>query len=139
MAIAALIAWVLTALGGFYMLAKWVGGGGHRRESSTKLAPGLIFGHFLLAAAGLVLWIIYVVIDSKAVGWIAFIALLPVALLGFVMLARWIPAYRNRTAAPDAGSVPERSFPVAVVVAHGALAVTTLVLVLLANLNIGTS
>ncbi len=139
MAIAALVAWALTALGGFYMLAKWVGGGGHRRESSTKLAPGLIFGHFLLAAAGLVLWIIYVVIDSKTVGWIAFIALLPVALLGFIMLARWIPAYRKRTAAPDAGSVPERAFPVAVVVAHGALAVTTLVLVLLANLNNATS
>ena len=139
MAIAALVAWVLTALGGFFMLAKWVRGGGHRRESSTKLAPGLIFSHFLLAAAGLVLWIIYVVIASKAVGWIAFIALLPVALLGFVMLARWIPAYRNRTAAPDAGVVPERSFPVAVVVGHGALAVTTLVLVLLANLNVGAS
>ncbi|MBS4727965.1 hypothetical protein MSM1_06250 [Mycobacterium sp. SM1] len=46
MGIAALIAWIVTALGGSYMLAKWVAGGGHHGQN-TKLAPSVVFGHFL--------------------------------------------------------------------------------------------
>ena len=148
MAIAALIAWILTAGGGFYLLAKWVAGGGHRQPSSTKFPPALIFGHFLLAAAGLVLWIVYLLIDSDAIGWVALIVLVPVAVLGFTMLARWIPSYRNRAAISASGQVaadsagenpPERSFPVIVVAAHGVLAVATVVLALLTMLGIGGS
>lgn len=148
MAIAALVAWILTASGGFYMLAKWLSGGGHRHNTATRFPPALIFGHMLLAAAGLVLWIIYLLIDNDAVGWAALIVLVPVALLGFTMLARWIPSYRNSmatatasTAGGPAGSgdaAPERSFPVAVVAAHGLLAVVTVVLVLLAMVAIGS-
>lgn len=149
MGIAALITWILTAGGGFYLLAKWVAGGGHRQPSSTKFPPALIFGHFLLAAAGLVLWIVYLVIDSDTIGWVALIVLVPVAVLGFTMLARWIPSYRNNRAAISAsGQVaadsagenpPERSFPVIVVAAHGVLAVATVVLALLTMLGIGGS
>ncbi|MQY03785.1 hypothetical protein [Actinomadura macrotermitis] len=135
MAIAALITWILTALGGFYMLSVWIARGGLRREEagSTRFPPPVIFGHMLLAAAGLIVWIIYVAADKQALAWTAFVILLPVALLGFVMLARWIPTYRARAAAgPGAGSVPaERAIPVAVVAGHGLLAVVTLVLVLL--------
>jgi len=144
MGLAALILWVLTALGGAYMLAKWVAGGGHRGGSTTKLPPAVVFGHFLLAAAGLVLWIIFVATDNGTIGWVAFIALIPVALLGVVMVARWIPTYRTGRAATVGGQAagapqgaePERSFPVPVVVAHGLLAVTTVVLALLAVLHI---
>jgi manganese efflux pump family protein len=146
MGIAALIAWILTAGGGFFMLAKWVGGGGHRGQG-TKLPPAVIFSHFLLAAAGLVLWIIYLTIDSDPLGWAALIALVPVAVLGFVMLVRWIPTYRGSHAAVGAGGpgnrsdqdVPERSFPVAVVAGHGVLAVATVILVLLAMTGVGAS
>ncbi len=52
--------------------------------------------------------------------------LLPVAVLGFAMLLRWLA---GRRAAADA---PEQHFPVAAVVGHGLLAVTTVVLVVLA-------
>ncbi|HZQ30637.1 MAG TPA: hypothetical protein VFB19_02770 [Mycobacterium sp.] len=135
MAIAALVVWVITALGGSYLLAKWVAGGGPRRESPTKVPPALLVGHFFLAAVGLVLWIIYVALDETSVGWIAFIALVPVALLGFAMFARWIPAHRNRSRDEETS---RHHFPVAVVGAHGVLAVATLVLVLLTNLHIGT-
>jgi hypothetical protein len=148
MGIAALVAWILTAGGGFFMLAKWVAGGGHRGHD-TKLPPALIFGHFLLAAAGLVLWIIYVAVDNDAIGWAALIVLAPVAFLGFVMFARWIPTYRNRYAAVGAEAQyagntvdqnpPERSFPVAIVAAHGVLAVTTVILVLLTMVGVGGS
>ena len=57
--------------------------------------------------------------------------LLPVALLGFTMLARWIPVRRNGTA--------ESRFPVGVVIGHGLFAATTLVLALLAALGVGGS
>jgi hypothetical protein len=91
MAVAALIAWIVTALGGFYLLATWIRKGGHRPAEGSRFPPALIFGHFTLAAAGLVLWIIYVITDADALAWVAFLLLLLVALLGFTMLARWIP------------------------------------------------
>jgi hypothetical protein len=127
MALAALITWLITAVGGFVMLGLWISRGGHRPGSGTRLAPGLVFGHFALAAIGLVLWIVYVAIDSEALAWVAFVLLLPVALIGFTMFARWIPARRTGTA--------ESRFPLPVVVGHGLFAATTLVLALVAALE----
>ena len=54
-----------------------------------------------------------------------------VALLGFTMAARWLQDRR----APVPARPPEQHFPVPVVVLHGLLAATTLVLVLLAALG----
>jgi hypothetical protein len=138
MGIAALVLWILTAGGGFYMFAKWIGGGGHRRQSGSGFPPALIYSHLLLAAAGLVLWIIYLAIDNDPVGWAAVIVLAPVALLGFTMLARWIPLYRGAAADGPAEPTAERSLPPVVVVVHGVLAVTTVVLALLTMLGVGT-
>ena len=129
MGIAALITWLITAVGGFAMLGIWISRGGHRPDSGTRLAPGLVFGHFALAVTGLVLWILYLALDADALAWVAFIVLLPVALLGFTMLARWIPARRAGTA--------ESRFPVPLVAAHGLFAATTLVLALLTALGVG--
>lgn len=123
MAVAALITWLLTAVGGFVMLGIWISRGGPRQPRTTHLPPPLIFGHFGLAAAGLVIWVIYLLADSAALAWTSFVLLLPVAVLGFVMLARW----RSGRGA----EAPEQSFPVPVVIAHGAFAVVTVVLVLL--------
>jgi hypothetical protein len=131
MAIAALITWLVTAVGGFVMLGLWISRGGHRPNSGSRLAPGLVFGHFALAVVGLVLWIVYLVVDSTALAWVAFVVLLPVAILGFTMLARWISAPRTGTA--------ESRFPLPVVIGHGLFAATTLVLVLLAALGVGGS
>lgn len=129
MAVAALITWLVTAGGGFVMLGIWLSRGGHRPGAGTRLGPGLVFGHFLLAVVGLVLWIIYLAAGGDGLAWAAFIALLPVALLGFVMLARWLPVRNADTA--------ESRFPVPVVVAHGLFAATTLVLVLLTAAGVG--
>jgi hypothetical protein len=146
MNVAALVVWVLTAGGGFYLLATWIAKGGARSPSSSQLPPALIFGHFALAAVGLVVWIVFVIAGSKALAWIAFALLVPVALLGFAMLARWIPTYRARAAVvaggpaasgPSAAEPAERHFPVALVAGHGLLAVVTVILVLLAALGIG--
>jgi hypothetical protein len=129
MDIAALITWLVTALGGFAMLGIWINKGGHRSGSGSRLAPGLVFGHFALAATGLVLWIIYVVANESVLAWISFVLLLVVALIGFTMFARWLPV---RT-----GSNAESRFPLAVVLGHGVLAATTLVLVLLSAIDAG--
>jgi hypothetical protein len=147
MNVAALIAWLVTALGGFYLLGRWLARGGVRGPS--RFPAPVIFGHFLLAGAGLVVWIVFLIAHAKALAWTAFVILLPVALLGFTMFFRWVGVYRAaavpapapaRVGAPAAASagdaVPaERHLPVPVVLAHGALAATTLVLVLLAALG----
>lgn len=142
MGIASLIAWILTAGGGAFMLAKWVAGGGHRDRTRTHLPPAVVFGHFALAALGLVLWIVYVFTDDHPIGWVALALLIPVAALGVVMVVRWLPVRRGH-AQPVGGpsatleDAPERSFPVPVVLAHGVLAVVTVVLGLLAILEVG--
>lgn len=128
MAVAALILWLLTATGGFIMLGTWLARGGHRPEGRSRLTPGLLFSHFGLAVIGLVLWIIYLATEATALRWIAFVLLLPVALLGFTMFGRWRGTRGQQT--------PESRFPVLVVYGHGLLAVTTLVLVFLTAIGL---
>lgn len=150
MDVAALIFWIATAGGGFFLFGKWLAKGGARRASDgtgSRFPVPVIFGHFLLAALGLILWIVYVASDSDTSGWIAFVVICVVALLGFTMFARWLPVYRDRNQAPttDATAVgstagpAERHFPVPIVFGHGLLAATTLVLVLLTMLEVGGS
>jgi hypothetical protein len=143
---AALIAWILTAGGGFLMLAIWFTRGGMRQQEPGRIRPPLVLGHFALAATGLVLWIIYAFADTDALAWIAFALLLVVAALGLAMFTIW---YRQREGRAVVGQVAtatsgpprpaEQHFPVVVVGLHGIGAVTTLVLVLLAALDVGTS
>jgi hypothetical protein len=142
MDVAALVTWLITAVGGFVLLGTWIARGALRPADggSTRLSPAAVFAHFALAAAGLVVWIVFVVSDESAgLAWTALVILAPVALLGFTLLLRWL---RGRSAvaggpvAPAAGHAPaEQHFPVPVVVAHGLFAVTTVVLVLVAAIQ----
>jgi hypothetical protein len=88
---AALIAWVLTAGGGFVLLTIWLARGGmqQQREGGSRIRPPLILSHFLLAATGLVIWIVYLAADKDVLKWIAFVILVVVALLGWTMFAIW--------------------------------------------------
>lgn len=135
---AALISWIVTAGGGFVLLGLWLRHGGMRqREPGRRIRPPLILSHFGLAAGGLVLWIVYLVNDSDALAWIAFAILVAVALLGWTMFAIW---WRRRQAGSAPASTPgvpaEQHFPVSIVTLHGLLAVTTVVLVFLAALEV---
>jgi hypothetical protein len=146
---AALIAWIATAGGGFVMLAIWLSRGGMRqgREGGSRIRPPLILGHFLLAATGLVIWIVYVFSDSDALAWIALVLLAIVAALGFTMFAIWYQRRRRgparatgvagEAALPDTPA--EQHFPVPIVALHGLLAVTTVVLVFLTAVGVGES
>src|SRR5438093_7265907 len=125
---AALITWILTAGGGFVLLAVWLARGGMEQQTSggNAISPPLILSHFLLAAAGLVIWIIYLAVDKDALAWIAFATLAVVALLGWTMFAIWL---RRRNARKSSGETPapgapaEQHFPMPVVALHGLLAV----------------
>ena len=137
---AALITWVLTAGGGFVLLSIWLARGGMKSQAAgNRIKPPLVMSHFLLAATGLVLWIIYVVNDSSALAWIAFVLLLVVALLGFMMFAVWLRRRQAGMGAATTDTPAEQHFPVAIVGLHGLLAATTLVLVLLAAAGVGGS
>ena len=137
---AALITWVLTAGGGFVLLSIWLARGGMRSQAAgSRIRPPLIMSHFLLAATGLVLWIVYLIDDSSALAWIAFALLLVVALLGFTMFGIWLRRRQSATGGPTPDTPAEQHFPIAIVGLHGLLAATTLVLVLLAAAGVGGS
>lgn len=182
MAIAALIAWIVAASSGAYVLGSWLAHGDSLRRrargASTGSPPAVLFGHFGLALSGLVVWAFYLVTGWRALAWVAVGVLLPVAGLGMATLVTGLPGRRaatpegddaeaglgvgdtaaaasgiqiasgisgsTRTAIVGAGSagtggaatvsVRARLSPL-VVAAHGALAVTTMILVLLAALG----
>lgn len=148
MSIAALITWVITAAFGFFMLVRWATRGGLRRVpgAETHLPPVRVFSHFGLAAAGLIVWIIYLVTNSTLLAWIAFADLVLVAIIGLVMVRQWAKDGRAAMAATTAGAVrsdasgvdlAEQHIPRPPVVLHGIFAVSTVILVLLAALGIG--
>jgi hypothetical protein len=144
----ALVTWVLTAGGGFFLLGLWLKNGGMAQSETpgARIRAGRILSHFALAAAGLVIWIIYVATDSEGLAWVAFALLAVVALLGFSMLAIWLgqrsrerPPVAEGSGATPAGTPAEQHFPTPVVALHGVLAATTLVLVLLVAVGVGGS
>jgi preprotein translocase subunit SecG len=149
MSIAALVTWIITAGFGFFMLIRWATRGGVRKVdgAETHLPPVRVFTHFGLAAAGLVVWIIYLVTGTTLLAWIAVAALVLVAIIGVVMVRQWAKDGRAAMAAATAGAAPsgggggpdlaEQHIPRPPVVLHGIFAVTTVVLVLLTALGLG--
>lgn len=138
MDIAALIIWIATAGGGFFLLGTWLAKGGirHQQEGRSRFSPGLVFGHPVLAATGLVVWIAYLVSDNEALAWTALALLVVIAGAGFAMFIPWL---RDRRVATTTNGQPaEQHLPSVVVFAHGALAVATVVVVLLAALDAGS-
>src|SRR3954465_14052423 len=97
---AALIAWLITAGGGFVLLSIWLMRGGmkQQQEAGNRIRPPLIMSHFLLAAGGLVVWIVYLAADKDALAWIAFVMLVLVAALGWTMFAIWLRRRQARVA-----------------------------------------
>jgi hypothetical protein len=142
--IAALSTWIITILGGLILLVIWIIEYDREFQSAaaTRLPVPVISAHALLAMGGLMLWIGYLLVDQERLAWAAVAVLGTVAVLGLIMAARWIRVYRAfATPGPALTrriTVPaERNFPLPVVVLHGILAVTTLVLVLFTALGVG--
>jgi hypothetical protein len=194
MDIAALIAWLVTAAAGGYLLGGWLSHGGtlRSRVGGTGSPPAVIIGHFGLALTGLVIWVVYLVVGWAALAWTAVGMLLLVAGLGMSALTiglpglprlpglpnRPVPAVASSAATgaattgaattgaattgaaatgaaatgaaaadsagtsavaggSDAVASVKRDLSPLIVVGHGAFAVTTMLLVLLAALGVG--
>ncbi len=144
MSIAALFTWMVTILAGLILLIIWIieYDRDFQSAAATRLPVPVIAAHALLGMGSLMLWVGYLLVDEERLAWVTVAALGTVALLGLIMAARWIRVYR--TVVDPGPSLtrriivpPERNFPLPVVVTHGILAVTTLVLVLLSALGAG--
>jgi hypothetical protein len=140
---AALISWLATAgFGGFllYLWAERAARSAQRGRHTYGRPPPyiprwLVVTHALLALGGLAAWVgALVLFDELAFAAIA--ALLAVALLGASMFMRWLGSRRARRAAHALNRAPSESrLPTLVVLGHGLLGVTTVVLVLLSWLR----
>lgn len=138
MDVTALVLWVIAAGGGFVMLGMWATKRNQEGTAPSRIGPGPILTHFLLAAIGLVIWIVYTFVsDTSGLAWAALAILVVVAALGFTMFGRWLSDRREPTD-PQAENRPEQRFPVAVVGLHGLFAAATLVVVLLVALGVAS-
>jgi hypothetical protein len=166
MSVAALAAWILTALLGLYMFTVWLieDDGSTDRTGSRRLRAPLVFSHAGLALGGLAIWLVYFYVDDDRLAWVSLVILAAVAALGVAMFRRWVPVHRQArrpssrpgaagqpVAAPSPGGpaaaaqvaqlaapLPaERNFPVPVVLLHGVVALITVSLVVLVTLGLG--
>jgi hypothetical protein len=131
--IAALVMWVLTATAGLRLLVRWLSEGGPRRQGTkvTRYPAIVVLGHPTLALLALAAWVAFLLTHRSVYAWSAFGTLVLVALLGFVMLTRWLTGEGGKHARGA-----EQGFPAVAVVAHGAVATLTFVLVLLTAITV---
>jgi len=146
--VAALAAWLATAIPGGYLLAGWLVGDGRRRfirkpgrQSAVPLA------HAGLAVTGLLIWIAFTVTRTAALAWTDVGLTWTIAGLGMATLLAGSPEPAVTSVRPEAAALagtaesvtapfPTRA-PVITIASHGALATLTIVLVLLAAVGIG--
>jgi hypothetical protein len=93
MGLAALIAWLLTASIGGYMLRTWVARGGLRRQRATGVGvpPGVVFGHAGVALSGLAVWISYLSSGWHPLAWIGVTLVCAAICLGICTVTLWTP------------------------------------------------
>ena len=93
MAIAALIAWVLTASIGVYMLRTWVTRGGLRRQRATGVGvpPAVVFGHASAALVGLAIWAGFVKTKWDPLAWLGVVMITGAIGLGVCTVTLWTP------------------------------------------------
>src|SRR5215470_7611560 len=122
---AALISWLITVGLGSWMMARWITRGGFRRARLSKagLPPSLIFTHFGLAVAGLLVWGAYLATGLAAAAWAACALLLPVAGLGMALVSLWLPeSSLAATAVPAATAPAAQAVPAGAAAGTGAVA-----------------
>jgi hypothetical protein len=145
MGVAALITWFVTVLAGLYLVAVWLieNDVSEQGTIASRLPGPVVLAHVLLALTGLLIWLIHLLSGSASWGWAAVGFLAGIAALGLTMFTRWIPVHAafvaaesSRVSSADLDFPAEGAFPLTVVIGHGVLAVTTLVLVVLAMLGV---
>ena len=91
----ALLAWIVTALGGLFLLAIWLieYDPDFQRAAATRLPIPVLSGHVLLALGGLAAWVMYLITDDDELALITLADLALVATFGLTMAVRWIGVY----------------------------------------------
>jgi len=150
----ALGAWVVTVAAGARLAAAWLAGGGLRRgyRRAAGVPRLVIAGHLALAVVGLGIWIGFVATGAAALAWVAVGVILSVAGLGMATLVGGLPEPAANTARPVAvggaashglpvepgtGAPALAGRPVIMIVVHGTLAASTILLVVLAAAGAG--
>jgi hypothetical protein len=125
----ALGCWAATAAAGGYLFAA------HRGRGRT---PAVAIGHGAVALSGLAVWAAFALAHGQALAWTAAALIIGAAGLGIAVLVMSIP---DPPAPGPGGPVPSGAGPaprrVFAIVCHVALAVGTMLLVLLAATGIG--
>ena len=155
--IAALVAWLITAASGGYVLGRWWRAGGRlRRQTDTAVPPVVTLGHPGLGLLGLVIWAVFVATGWVPLAWVAVGLLAALAGLGMAILVIGLPSPRSpaspampgngalaqagATAVLVAPPAPARQGPrqpVLVIALHGLFAVAVLALALTAAVGAG--
>ena len=105
LALAALIAWLLTAGLGGYMLRTWVTRGGLRVQRATGVGvpPAVVFGHAGVALTGLVIWAGYTLTGWELLAWLGLAFIAAAIALGIGTVTLWTP---YPIAVPAAAAAP---------------------------------
>ena len=134
----ALVLGIVTAVGGAYMMGILLRTGRAEVEaSSSHLSSAVVFTHMSVAGLGLVVLAVYMANSDEVIAWAALAVLVLAALIGGAMFLTWT---RDRHGDPQVvvenkRRLAEQQIPSAVVHSHGALALATLVCVLLVALG----
>jgi hypothetical protein len=101
----ALVIWIITAMGGLYMLGITMDMGRPREEAANTHWPSfLMFLHPAFAFAGAAVYYMFLMYDERSLAWIAFADLVLVATLGDVLLVTWLKDRRGERRAEQAGA-----------------------------------
>src|SRR6185437_10138212 len=94
--VVALITWIVTALGGLYLLAIWLieYDPDFQRAAATRLPVPVISGHAVLAIGGFATWVTSLITDDDAFAYVTLVSLAAVVRLGMSMAARGVVVYR---------------------------------------------
>ncbi len=92
-AVVALIAWLLTAGIGAYMLRTWVVRGGLRAQRATGVGvpPAVVFGHASVALTGLAVWLSYLGTGWAPLSWLGVGFVATAIMLGICTVTMWTP------------------------------------------------
>jgi hypothetical protein len=109
MATAAMIAWVLTASIGVYMLRTWVTRGGLRRQRATGVGvpPAVVFGHASAALTGLLIWLGFVDTGLDLLAWLGVTVVAGAITLGVCTVTLWTPYPVAVPPAPAPAAAPK--------------------------------
>lgn len=130
MVILATVVWIGAMTLGAFMLLRTVAATNQTGDSPSLLPTPLVFGHGFAALVSFAIWLLFIVRGDMVLAWTALGGLVLVAMGGLVMFTRWARTRRWYRSHGRSAPYAEQTFPAGVVAAHGALAATTIVLVL---------